>query len=255
MLSSVENFLKYLLAVAEHGSIKYVTVNRELTVAELETYFSSYPFLLDNKYGLICSPYPTPTNCRLESPDMGISCEKPLYMRSATCYDMVTGELYSKSTSEKIFEMLSKAHRTCALRFTLDVKKKFAPPTVSSVPPQANPVPPKEEEEKTVEDDVNKLFKIVNELKTKYGTPPTTPPPKPPKKTTPPEKKFKMCFELANDFGFPEMKEAIASRNKEKAMSVLHAIADSVLSREDALIDYTEYGRRIKLCQRELDEL
>ena len=254
-MSDLENFLKYILAISEHGSIKFVTVKSEISNAELETLISSYPFLLDDKYGLICSPYPNPTNCRLESPDMGISCEKPLFAKKVTCYNTVTGELYSATDSAKIFEMLSKAHKTCALRFTLDVKKKFATPKVSSVPPQANPVPQKTEVKKEAENDVDKLFAIINDLKAKYGTPSTTPPPTAPKKTVPVEKEFKECFELANEFGFPEMKQAIESKDKDKALAILSSISSSIIQSDRALLDYKKYSTKIRKCQHKLEEL
>ena len=253
-MSELDNFLKYVLSLAEHGRLEYVTVNKELSASEIEDLFSSYPFKLDDNFTLICSPHSEPTTCRLFSPGMGFVCEKPLYSTRVVCYNNVTGELYSSETSEKIFSVLSKASKMCGLRFILHVKNKFTPPKINAVPPQDNPVPPKEIEEKEVQDDVQKLFGIVEELKRKYGTPPTTPPPTPP--TPPPvkvEKKYETCLKLANDFGFYEMKDAIKSGDKQKMENAYESLARIMLNSDRALVDYKKYSALLRKCHGEIE--
>jgi len=256
-LSDLENTIKYLLAVAEHGNLKYVTVDPTITPKDLESIYDMYPFLLDEKYSLICSPSREPTNCRLTSPGFGVICEKPLYSHTVTCYNPVTGSLFSKSESEKLFEDIKKMHKICMIRFNLHLKNIYAPPKVSEVPVQENPVPPPDVEEPAVKKDIDELSRIIANLKSTYGTPEKTAPPTPPKPPpTPPPKKpsYKMCISLANEFGYPELKDAIASGNKDAMMSALKGLSEIILSSDEALIDYTEYARKLRICQHEIEK-
>ena len=254
-MSSLDNFLKYIIAIAEHGQIFVVPITRPMSEAEVESYLSMYPINLEKKFSLICSPYSEPEVCRLIGSDTGFVCESTKYTKKVICYNTVTGELYNSTDSQKIFEALKKAHKLCGLRVILHVNNKFAPPKVSAVPQQGNPVPPKDVVEPGAGNAVDELKRIIEKLRAEYGTPPNTAPPTPPKPPPiPPEKKYSECIQLANDFGYHELKDAIASGNKEKMLSALRGLADLVLQSDKALIDYAKYSRLIKLCEKEIRE-
>ena len=244
-----------MLALAEHGEFKFATLDHVPDESEIDRLTATYPFLLEDKFYLQCSPYNNPSGCSLTSQGLSISCSRSIVNPEAFCYNTVTGAQYTKAESEKIMSVLSRAEKLLVLRLKTILSNRYSNAPINAVPPQVNPIPSEDVNKK----DADELSRIIRELRAKYGTPPVAPPPpevksKPTPIPVPPKVvTYEECVSLSQEFNFPQLIEAISSGNTVRAKQVLSQLVQVIIKDEKVLKKYKSYTRRISRCEREIE--
>jgi hypothetical protein len=133
-MSDLDNLLKYVIAEAEHGEVKFMRLTYKPGERELRNFLSMYPFIIEGKIRLYCAPPENPMSCSMSADVESFMCQR-VTQTKVSCYSPVTGHVYSDATSKKIMESLRVAYALCVgrLRRTLDQIG------ASSVPPQNKP--------------------------------------------------------------------------------------------------------------------
>lgn len=220
--------LKWLLLQAESYPVKFFNGVRPVSDPEIEKYLSAYPLWVDDKFAIICSPYPNYTNCRVISDQVGFVCEKVPQKKRVECYDSVTGYIYNAVDSRKIFDVLTQLYTILAKSVIHYFKTR--PPTENTgvTKPEVKPEVP----------------------------PPPTPPKK--QKITVPEEIKKLtptCAKLIEDFGLYYLRDAILSNDKVKINRAFMQAFSEIISADEFLVDREKYNEMLAKCRMELYEV
>ncbi len=214
-MSDLDNLLKYVIAEAEHGEVKFMRLTYKPGERELRNFLSMYPFIIEGKIRLYCAPPENPMSCSMSADVESFMCQR-VTQTKVSCYSPVTGHVYSDATSKKIMESLRVAYALCVgrLRRTLDQIG------ASSVPPQNKP-------EGEPED---KFKELLQGVKQKTGIPTDQAIVKTPKtnlelKEDLPE--LTPCYEIAKLTNIPSFIEALNQHDFVKARKfIAEVVAD-----------------------------
>ncbi len=238
-MSELDNLLRYLIAEAEHGTVKFTRLNRRLSERELNNLLSLYPFVVDDKMKLYCSPPQHPSDCYMQADVESFTCQTVTDTR-VMCYSPVTGHLYSPATSRKIMDALRSAYSLCVLRLRRTNEKLGA----TNVPTENKP----EGEPKNQFDNLIRRINQGTGIPTDQAiaTPPSLPPP-----LREDLLRLAPCYLLAKLVTVPEFTEALNQHNLAQAYRFLPDVIIQV-ARLNLL---TEYERTVNECAKVLKEI
>jgi hypothetical protein len=238
-MSEFDDLLKYVVAQAEHGRVKFIPINRKLSEREINNLLELYPFIIEDKFRLTCGPPGAPLSCYLSSDTESIACQTVTETR-VMCYSAVTGHVFSPARSKKILEMLKSAYALCEMR----LRKTNDAFGVQSVPRQNKP----QGEPK------NDFERVIQKLHATTGIPPKqaiVPPPSVSVVLNENMPRLAPCYTIAKVSRVIPFVEAL---NKHDFAQAKRSLVDVVYMLADLNL-LGEYMERVKECGRILEEM